>query len=54
MLNPNCHNMPNVGNLTSEASVGQNDPVADLIENVQSLGRFPGMIFMGSEHHSEN
>jgi len=32
--------MPNAGNLTSEASVGQNDPVTDLIENAQSLGRF--------------
>ena len=40
MLNPNCNSMPNAGNLTSEASVGQNDPVTDLIENAQSLGRF--------------
>ena len=54
MLNPNSHSMPNVGNLTSEASVGQNDPVTDLIENAQSLGRFSRNDFIGSEHHSEN
>ena len=38
MLNPNS--MPNSGNLMSEASVGQNDPATELIENAQSLGRF--------------
>ena len=40
MLNPNSPSMSNVGNLTSEASIGQNDPAAELIENAQSLGRF--------------